>query len=238
MKTIGDLLTRDLSRKIEEIIQVDQADEQSVYAEITEYVATDSIRDQYTDLFKAVAEAPADPHESVGVWVSGFFGRAKARSPRTSATPSKTGGSRHAISPTSSRDNWARRISDLLDLINAQFPPRSSSSRSPRRGTPGKVTERIAELMYTVLLRELGYAEDLDIAELEIELEAEGRLDQFVRSAQKSQPGLDGSSAKGRRSSPCLRHPASIYRPETSLRRIHGRTLCAIEMPRSRSARS
>jgi hypothetical protein len=39
MKTIGDLLNRDLSRKIEEIIQVDQADEQSVHDEITEYVA-------------------------------------------------------------------------------------------------------------------------------------------------------------------------------------------------------
>jgi hypothetical protein len=78
VKTIGDLLTRDLSRKIEEIIQVDQADEPSVYAEITEYVATDSIRDQYHHLFKAVAEAPADPHESVGVWVSGFFGSGKS----------------------------------------------------------------------------------------------------------------------------------------------------------------
>ena len=59
MKTIGDLLTRDLSRKIEEIIQVDQADEQSVHAEITEYVATDSIRDQYHHLLKAIAEAPS-----------------------------------------------------------------------------------------------------------------------------------------------------------------------------------
>src|SRR5690348_8373403 len=73
MKTVGDLLTRDLTRKIEEIIQVDQADEQSVYAEITEYVATDSIREQYHDLLKAIAEAPSEPHESVGVWVSGFF---------------------------------------------------------------------------------------------------------------------------------------------------------------------
>lgn len=34
--------------------------------------------------------------------------------------------------------------------------------------------------MYTVLLRELGYAEDFDIAELEIELEQEGELDAFV----------------------------------------------------------
>src|SRR3984893_12778635 len=78
MKIIGDLLTRDLSRKIEEIIQVDQADEQSVHAEITEHVATESIREQYYDLLKAVAEAPSDPHESVGVWVSGFFGSGKS----------------------------------------------------------------------------------------------------------------------------------------------------------------
>ena len=78
MKTIGDLLTRDLSRKIEDIIQVDQADEQSVHDEITEYVATDSIREQYHDLLKAVVEAPSDPHESVGVWVSGFFGSGKS----------------------------------------------------------------------------------------------------------------------------------------------------------------
>jgi hypothetical protein len=37
MNTIGELLAQDLKRKIEEIIQVDQADEQSVYEEITEY---------------------------------------------------------------------------------------------------------------------------------------------------------------------------------------------------------
>src|SRR5947207_6606441 len=78
MKTIGDLLSRDLSSKIEEIIQVDQADEHSVHAEITEYVATDSIREQYHELLKAIAEAPSDPHESVGVWVSGFFGSGKS----------------------------------------------------------------------------------------------------------------------------------------------------------------
>lgn len=64
---IGELLTRDLRRKIEEIIQVDQADEQSVYAEITEYIATDSIRNQYTQLLQAMAEAPAEPHEGISV---------------------------------------------------------------------------------------------------------------------------------------------------------------------------
>jgi hypothetical protein len=42
MKTIGELLSRDLGRRIEEVIKVDQGDEQSVYSEITEYVATDN----------------------------------------------------------------------------------------------------------------------------------------------------------------------------------------------------
>ena len=37
--------------------------------------------------------------------------------------------------------------------------------------------ERIAEVMYRVLLRGLDYAEDYDIAELEIELEREGKLE-------------------------------------------------------------
>src|ERR1700752_5460329 len=78
MTIIADLLHRDLSRKIEEIIQVDQANEQSVHAEITEYVATDSIREQYHQLFKAIADAPSEPHEGIGVWISGFFGSGKS----------------------------------------------------------------------------------------------------------------------------------------------------------------
>lgn len=78
MKTIGDLLTRDLSRKIEEIIQVDQADEQSVHDEITEYIGTDSIKTQYGEVFNAIAEAQSEPQEGVGVWISGFFGSGKS----------------------------------------------------------------------------------------------------------------------------------------------------------------
>ncbi|MCI0560635.1 MAG: hypothetical protein MN733_19285, partial [Nitrososphaera sp.] len=68
MTIIRELLARDLTQKIEEIIKVDQADAQSVYSEITEYVATDRIKEQYRDLLRAIAEAPSDPHEGVGVW--------------------------------------------------------------------------------------------------------------------------------------------------------------------------
>jgi hypothetical protein len=196
MKTIGDLLIRDLNRKIEEIIQVDQADEQSVHAEISEYVATDSIREQYHDLIKAVAEAPADPHESVGVWVSGFFGSGKSSFAKNLGyalqNPTVVGKKFADLFKTQIDD---KRISDLLDLINAKTPTEVILFEVAKEADTRKVTQRIAELMYTVLLRELGYAEDFDVAELEIELEAEGKLAEFISTC-KSELNKDWESIR------------------------------------------
>src|SRR5271165_3968541 len=123
MKTIGDLLSRDLTHRIEEVIQVHQADEQSVYSEVSEYVATNSIRDQYATLMKAIAEAPAEPHESIGVWVSGFFGSGKSSYAKNLGYALKN--------PSVMGEDFARlfkrqlddeRIANLLDLINAKIP--------------------------------------------------------------------------------------------------------------------
>ncbi|MGA7384908.1 MAG: hypothetical protein WBW81_09560 [Methylocella sp.] len=73
----------------------------------------------------------------------------------------------------------------MLDLINTKTPTDVILFEVAKERDTRKVTERIAELMYTVLLRELDYAEDFDIAELEIELEAEGKLGQFVQTCKE-----------------------------------------------------
>ena len=180
METIGDLLTRDLNQRIEEVIQVHQADEQSVYSEVSEYVATTSIQDQYALLLKAIAEAPAEPHEAIGVWISGFFGSGKSSFAKNLGYALKN--------PKILNDDFARlfkrqvaddRVDNLLDLINAKIPTEVILFEVAKEKDTRRVTERIAELMYVVLLRELGYAEEWDIAELEIELEAEGRTSEF-----------------------------------------------------------
>ena len=185
MKVIGDLLARNLQQKIEEIIKVDQTDERSVYTEITEYVATDRIKSQYRDLFKAIAEAPADPSEGIGVWISGFFGSGK------SSFAKNVGyvlANRRLLGEAASQLFEAqvadKRMSELVDFINVRIPTEVimfdvSVDRAVKRST-----ERIAEIMYTVLLRELDYAEDFDIAELEFELEGEGKLEEFTTRCQ------------------------------------------------------
>ncbi len=168
MKIIGDLLARDLQQKIEEIIKVDQTDERSVYTEITEYVATDRIKNQYRELFKAIAEAPSDPSEGIGVWISGFFGSGKSSFAKNAGYVLAN---RRLLGEPASQLFEAqvadRRISELVDFINVRIPTEVimfdvSVDRAVKRST-----ERIAEIMYTVLLRELDYAEDFDIAELE-----------------------------------------------------------------------
>ncbi|MEX2121594.1 MAG: BREX system P-loop protein BrxC [Pirellulales bacterium] len=189
METIGELLSRDLSRKIEEIIQVDQADQQAVHAEITEYIATDSIRDQYGQLLRAVAEAPSEPHEGIGVWISGFFGSGKssfAKNLGYALENRKVLGKNFSDLFKKQIDD--RHVDDLLDLVNTRIPTEVILFEVAKERDTRKVTERIAELMYTVLLRELDYAEDFDVAELEIELEVERKLDQFVQTCETLYP--------------------------------------------------
>jgi hypothetical protein len=181
MELIGDLLSRDLNQVIEEIIQVDQLDEQTVYSEITEYVATDRIKDHYRSLLKAIAEAPSEPHEGVGIWISGFFGSGKSSFAKNLgyvlANPTILRNSYSDLFKNQIKD---RRISELVDFINKGFPTEVimfdiSKAKEVKRGD-----EKIAEVIYRRLLSHLDYAEDYDIAELEIELEGDGRLNEFV----------------------------------------------------------
>ena len=78
MNTIGELFEREIDRTIEEVIKVDQTNETAVRTELEEYVATDSIKNQYVDVLREIAEGPAKPREGIGMWVSGFFGSGKS----------------------------------------------------------------------------------------------------------------------------------------------------------------
>jgi hypothetical protein len=76
--TIRELFANDISRRIEEVIKVDQADEQIIRDELAEYVVTDSIRGHLTEVLESYWETPKKPHEGVAIWVSGFFGSGKS----------------------------------------------------------------------------------------------------------------------------------------------------------------
>ncbi len=73
------------------------------------------------------------------------------------------------------------RARALLSAIRAQIPTTSiifdiSTDRGLRSGS-----ERITEVLYKALLRHLDYSTDLDLADLELALEVDNRLENFER---------------------------------------------------------
>lgn len=189
MEAIKDLFSRPIDRHIEEVIKVDQADEATVKEELEEYVITDSISNHFQKVYKAIADAPSEPHEGVGIWVSGFFGSGKSSFAKIVGY---TVAARGIFGQTASvifKEKVVRElpqsqvdaVTPYLDVINAKTPTTAvifdvSMDRGVRTAS-----ERITEIMYKALLRELSYSQDFDLAELEISLETDRKLEEFRR---------------------------------------------------------
>ena len=180
VQTIASLFANDIDRRIEEVIKVDQVDEQIVRSELNEYVVTDSICRHYADILERYRETPNKPHEGIGIWVSGFFGSGKSSFAKYLGLALED----RSLLGESSAELFGQRTGDpkvqvILKNIAEQIPTHSiifdvSTDRGIRSGN-----QSITEIMYRLFLKSLGYASDLDLAELEITLEEGGQLPAF-----------------------------------------------------------
>ncbi|ODS31202.1 MAG: hypothetical protein SCARUB_03673 [Candidatus Scalindua rubra] len=192
---IKEIFEKPIDRKIEEVIKVTQIEESVVHDEISEYIVTDTIKDYFVDILKAYSEAPSSPHEGIGIWISGFFGSGKSSFAKILGYILE---GRNILNEDVRNlfKNQAndKKIADFLDYVKAKIPTKSiifdvSMDRGVRSGA-----DRITEIMYKVLLRELDYAEDFDIAKLEQDLEEENKLNSFNELYEKeySKPWTKG----------------------------------------------
>ena len=179
---IRELFSRDIDRRIEEVIKVDQTDEAILREELEEYVVTKSIKKSYLEILEEYAQRPNNPSDAVGVWVSGFFGSGKSSFAKNLGLAL----SKRTVENSDARTLLSQRINDniataLFAKIEAQIPTDAVIfDVSTDRGVMGNQT--LTEIMYRAFLEHLGYSRDLDIAELEISLEEDGRLDDFIEA--------------------------------------------------------
>jgi hypothetical protein len=187
MQMIREVFSKPIDRRIEEVIKVDQDLEITVLEELHEYVVTESIGEHITTVYKAIADAQSEPHEGIGIWVSGFFGFGKSSFAKIVGY---TVGGRTVCNQSASQTVQEKVWQDLpksqadalvayLEVINTNIPTQAIIfDVSMDRGVC-TANERITEIMYKALLRELGYAEDFDLAALEMSLETDGLLNTF-----------------------------------------------------------
>lgn len=177
---IKDLFAGDIYRRIEEVIKVDQTDEQVIREEIGEYIVTNTIRDHFREILDQYNETPNKPHEGIGIWVSGFFGSGKSSFAKMLGLALQN----RTIQGESAAKLLAKRTGDskievLLNQISENIPTDAvvfdvSTDRGIKSGN-----QMLTEIMYRLFLKSLGYANDLDLAELEIALEQKGQLKEF-----------------------------------------------------------
>lgn len=180
---IETLFAKDIHRPIEEVIKVDQDDEQIIQAEIDEYVVTEAICQHFEAILDRYNHTFSQPTDGIGIWISGFFGSGKSSFAKMLGLALQN----HEIDGVPAADRIGARFSgpfgDKVRLLLKQITERTpteavifdvSTDRGIRSGN-----QTLTQIAYRKLLETLGYAPNLDLAELEINLEGENRLEAF-----------------------------------------------------------
>ena len=208
---IRGLFASDISRNIEEVIKVDQRDEEIIRDEIRR-VRRHGLHPQavHGDPRRVRRDAQPAPRGDRHLGLRVLRLRQVAASPSCSATRSRTSPSLGI--PAGKR--FAEHVGDaglsvLLDQDRRAIPTHAvifdvATDRGIRSGN-----QTLTEITYRLFLESLGYARDLDVSELEIELEAEGRLEDFEAAYRKHLRAGVVRRARRERRSPSSRRAGS-----------------------------
>jgi len=193
---IRDLFSGQIDRPIEEVIKVDQDDVAIVRQEIDEYILTESIERNILQVLEGYRQAPNQPSSNIAVWVAGFFGAGKSSFAKYLGLAI----SHRDLNGESAGDLLAQRANDqkikaLLGAIREQIPTDVvlidvSADRVVN------TRQLLTEIFYVKLLDHLGYARNLLVAELELELEEEGRMENFMSAFSELYPNKIWSRTK------------------------------------------
>jgi len=185
---VGELFERDPKRYIEPIVKVDEHDPMVVMTELEEYVVTEAIRDDFSNIVDRFIESRRAVPESVCGWVSGFFGSGKSHFLKMlgyvlSNRPVRLEGraevgaagyfcTKHGIPGAAILE---RELNTKALFINVLYEYDISREAS------------LSRIVYRALLREMGFSENFWIAEIERTLQARGLWQRFLKFVEESE---------------------------------------------------
>src|SRR6266404_2486451 len=200
---------RSLSRPIEKVITYQRRSDAQLRTEISEYVVTSNIEENFERLLKLMQAAlqGGGAHE-IGVWVSGFYGSGKSSFTKYLGFALDRG--------------IAVGNDSFLQLLQNQLrtaPTRALFNQVPTTYDPvvvfldlasemlaGASMEDISTVLYLKVLQWAGYSEDLKVAELERMLEKDAKLDDFEKRVEAE---LDGVRWRDVHNQPLVANPVA-----------------------------
>ncbi|MFO0590899.1 MAG: BREX system P-loop protein BrxC [Polyangiaceae bacterium] len=193
MRLIRDVFTetRSLDRRIEKVIDYAATDDKRLSNEISEYEVTPSVAkglQRFLDAFEH--GVGLGDVTDVGVWVSGFYGSGKSSftkylgfaldrertvegEPFYERLAVRAGGTLATSIRAAAKKHRTAVL--MLDLATEQLAESTAES--------------VANVLYYRVLKQLGFSNEKKVADLELRLLREGRLDQFHRAYEERYPG-------------------------------------------------
>ncbi|MEM1292984.1 MAG: BREX system P-loop protein BrxC [Cyanobacteria bacterium P01_H01_bin.162] len=184
---------RGLDRPIEKVITFAAKQEARLKAEISEYVVTDSIEDQFRKLLERMQLAmEAGGENETGVWVSGFYGSGKS---------SLTKYLGFAFDDRIQLDQMpflkylqdrfhTPQVKALLGTVAQRFPAAVVMLDLASEMLAGANMEDVSTVLYYKVLEWAGYSRNLKVATLERRIEEDGRIDEFEATVKAQIPGM------------------------------------------------
>lgn len=184
--------SKDIYRSIEKVIAYGVSQEERLKKEVSEYVVTDSIDEQFNKLLlKMQAAMDAGGENEVGVWVSGFYGSGKSSFTKYLGLAFDD---RIQIDGAPFRQHLQDRLKrtttrQLLSTVAKRFPAAVLLLDLASEQLAGATMEEVSTVLFYKVLQWAGYSRNLKVAALERRLRREGRYDEFLKLFEEATGG-------------------------------------------------
>jgi hypothetical protein len=171
-----------IDRRIEKVIQYGSENETLLKQEITEYVATENIHENFFKILDQLEEGMGGNQEhEIGIWVSGFYGSGKSSFTKYLGL---------AFDPEASLEGrpfieWLKdqfrsdALKTRFSTVAKRFPMTVILLDLSTDALTGHSMLPVSTVLYYKVLDWAGYSRERKIAHLELRLEKDEKLDEF-----------------------------------------------------------
>ena len=183
-KTIRSLFQtrRPIDRPIEKVIDYYVTDEARLRSEVEEYEVTDSVENNFRRFLDVFGDGVRSGQVAeTGIWVSGFYGSGKSSFTKYlgfALDPKRTVGERHFVDLLAERLNSADVRAELKTLA-VREPVAVIMLDLGSEQLASSASATVSNVLYWKVLQWAGYSKEEKLANLELRLEKDGRLDAY-----------------------------------------------------------
>ncbi|MGF1548842.1 MAG: BREX system P-loop protein BrxC, partial [Thiotrichales bacterium] len=171
--------SKDIYRTIEKVITYAASQESRLKAEISEYVVTESIEEQFRKLLDRMQLAMESGGENeIGVWVSGFYGSGKSSFTKYLGLAFDDQRSIDGMPFINHLQNRLHKpqTKALLSTVTKRFPAAVVMLDLASEMLAGATMEDVTTVLYFKVLKWAGYSDNLVVADFERHVERDGRM--------------------------------------------------------------